>query len=32
MVWNVTKDDIRVRMTIVNEEVRPPPATEKPGD
>jgi ribonuclease Z len=30
MVWNVTKDEIRVRMAIVNEEVWPPPATEKP--
>ena len=30
MVWNVTKDDIRVRMAVVNEEVWPPPATEKP--
>ena len=29
MVWNVTKDDIRVRMAVVNEEVWPPPATEK---
>ena len=26
MVWNVTKDDIRVRMASVNEEVWPPPA------
>jgi ribonuclease Z len=30
MVWNVTKDDIRERMAVVNEEVWPPPATEKP--
>ena len=30
MVWNVTKDDIRVRMAVVSEEVWPPPATEKP--
>ena len=30
MVWNITKDDIRVRMAIVNEDVWPPPATEKP--
>ncbi len=30
MVWNVTKDDIRVRMAVVNEEVWPPPATETP--
>ena len=30
MVWNVTKDDIRVRMAVVDEEVWPPPATETP--
>ena len=30
MVWNVTKDDIRVRMAVVSEEVWPPPATDKP--
>ncbi|MGI9291122.1 MAG: guanitoxin biosynthesis MBL fold metallo-hydrolase GntH [Gammaproteobacteria bacterium] len=30
MVWNITKDDIRVRMMIVDEDVWPPPATEKP--
>ena len=30
MVWNVTKDDIRVRMAIIDEDVWPPPATEKP--
>jgi ribonuclease Z len=30
MVWNVTKDEIRERMAVVNEEVWPPPATEKP--
>jgi ribonuclease Z len=30
MVWNVTKDEIRVRMAVVSEEVWPPPATEKP--
>jgi ribonuclease Z len=30
MVWNVTKEKITVRMAIVNEEVWPPPATEKP--
>jgi ribonuclease Z len=30
MVWNVTKDDIRVRMAIVDEAVWPPPATETP--
>jgi len=30
MVWNITKDDIRTRMMIVDEDVWPPPATEKP--
>jgi ribonuclease Z len=30
MVWNITKDDIRVRMAIVDEDVWPPPATGKP--
>jgi ribonuclease Z len=30
MVWNITKDDIRVRMAVVDEDVWPPPATEKP--
>jgi hypothetical protein len=30
MVWNVTKEEITVRMAYVNEEVWPPPATEKP--
>jgi ribonuclease Z len=30
MVWNITKDDIRERMAIVDEDVWPPPATEKP--
>jgi len=30
MVWNITKDDIRVRMAKVDEDVWPPPATEKP--
>ena len=30
MVWNITKDDIRVRLAIVDEDVWPPPATEKP--
>ena len=30
MVWNITRDDIRVRMMKVNEDVWPPPATEKP--
>ncbi len=29
MVWNITKDDIRVRMAKVDEDVWPPPATEK---
>ena len=30
MVWNITKDDIRVRLAIIDEDVWPPPATEKP--
>ena len=30
MVWNVTKDEIRVRMAAVDEDVWPPPTTEKP--
>ncbi len=30
MVWNITQDDIRVRMAKVDEDVWPPPATEKP--
>jgi len=30
MVWNITKDDIQVRMMIIDEDVWPPPATEKP--
>jgi ribonuclease Z len=30
MVWNITKGDIRVRMAIVDEDVWPPPATDKP--
>ena len=30
MVWNITKDDIRVRMAVYDEDVWPPPATEKP--
>ena len=30
MVWNVTKDDIRVRMAAVDEDIWPPEATEKP--
>jgi ribonuclease Z len=29
MVWNITKEDIRVRMAKVDEDVWPPPATEK---
>jgi ribonuclease Z len=30
MVWNVTKDDIRVRMAIIDEDVWPPTPSEKP--
>ena len=30
MVWNITRDEIRVRMAIVDEDVWPPPATDKP--
>ncbi len=30
MVWNIIKDEIRVRMAIVDEVVWPTPATEKP--
>ena len=30
MVWNITKDDIRVRLAIFDEDVWPPPASEKP--
>ena len=30
MVWNITKDEIRVRMAIIDEDVWPPPATEAP--
>lgn len=30
MVWNITKDNIRVRMAKIDEDVWPPPATEKP--
>ena len=30
MVWNITRDDIRVRMAIVDDAVWPPPATETP--
>ena len=29
MVWNVTKDDIRVRMSAVDEEIWPGPALKK---
>ncbi len=30
MVWNVTKDDIRVRMAAINEDVWPPPRVNAP--
>jgi ribonuclease Z len=30
MVWNITKDDIRVRMAAVDEDIWPPAATDKP--
>jgi ribonuclease Z len=30
MVWNITRDAIRVRLAIVDEDVWPPEATEKP--
>ena len=30
MVWNITKENIRVRMAIVDEDVWPPPLTEEP--
>ena len=30
MVWNITKDNIRVRMAVVDEDVWPPQPTEKP--
>jgi ribonuclease Z len=30
MVWNITKDDIRVRLAVVDEDVWPPQATEEP--
>jgi ribonuclease Z len=30
MVWNITKDEIRVRMAVVDEDVWPPPPTEEP--
>jgi len=29
MVFNVTKDDIRVRMAVVDEDIFPPPAMQK---
>ncbi|MFA9421183.1 MAG: guanitoxin biosynthesis MBL fold metallo-hydrolase GntH [Gammaproteobacteria bacterium] len=30
MVWNITRDDIRVRLAIVDEDVWPPPPSEEP--
>lgn len=30
MVWNVTKDNLHVRMAAVNEDVWPPPAPQPP--
>jgi len=30
MVWNITRDEIRVRMAVVDEDVWPPQPTEKP--
>ena len=30
MVWNISKDNIRVRMAVIDEDVWPPVATEKP--
>jgi ribonuclease Z len=30
MVWNITKEEIRVRMAVFDEDVWPPPATDKP--
>ena len=30
MVWNITRDDIRVRLAVVDEDVWPPQATDKP--
>jgi len=30
MVWNITKDAVRTRMMVIDEDVWPPPATEKP--
>ncbi|MEH6592624.1 MAG: hypothetical protein V7746_20325 [Halioglobus sp.] len=30
MVWNISKDDIRVRMAIFDEDVWPPVPSEKP--
>jgi ribonuclease Z len=29
MVWNVTKDDIRVRMAVIDEDIWPQPAVGK---
>jgi ribonuclease Z len=30
MVFNITKDDIKVRMAVTDEDICPPPETEKP--
>lgn len=30
MVWNITKENIKVRMAVVEEDIWPPEATEKP--
>ncbi len=30
MVWNITRENITVRMAVVSEEVWPPPASEVP--
>ncbi len=30
MVWNITKEDIKVRMAVVDEDIWPPQATMKP--
>ncbi len=30
MVWNITKDEVRTRMTVFDEDVWPPQPTEKP--
>ncbi len=29
MVWNITKDDIRVRMAVIDEDIWPQPAVQK---